>query len=389
MRSWSDSTSENADRPVRRKIGRFTVELRSDSQRIIRNFTDLYSVEPREFNEFESPIRIDVRRVARSRLGRTLYRVFADGVEIGGWRPRSGVFPLIEWGINLRIIATRTEFLQLHAATLAYRGKGFLFAGDSGVGKSTLAAILLSRNWRYLCDEFALIEPRTLSLESFPKALCVKSGSIPTLKKLGLRLARNSDHIKGPKGRVGYLRPGESNPNEIGDPPPCRFVLFPTYHGGATPRLEPIPRTHAVLELFRCAFNRHMFGDATLDVLTRLVRESTCYRLEVGDPNATGELLESLVSPALSPLTTSVERTPRAAFNAGPRVTSPKSRREFLRWGAKLAYVAPAVATLSTNVALAATSDPSGICSTALNTGQLCQTDTDCCSRKCTVGVCQ
>ena len=377
-------------RPARRRIGRFTVVLHSDSTQVTQDFSALYPAETADSADTGAPIQIEVRRVGRSRIGRALYRVLADGDEIGGWRPLSGLFPLIEWGINLRIIARRSEFLQFHAASMGLRGNGFVFAGDSGCGKSTLAAILLSRGWRYLCDEFAMVEPKNLSLQPFPKAICIKAGSFPIIDRLELCFARNRDYIKGPKGRVGYINPGHQGTTAVGETLPCRFIVFPAFCGRAVPRLEVISRTSTAMHLLRCAFNRHAFGDSALPVLARLVSESACFRLEVGDPAETGKLLESLVPVAL-PISPAVEKqvsTPPLSTHAN-RVSRLQSRRQILRLGAKMAYVAPAVAAFSAHEALAATSNPSGICSTASHTGELCETDTDCCSRQCNLGICE
>lgn len=77
--------------------------------------------------------------------------------------------------------------------------------------------------------------------------------------------------------------------------------------------------------------------------------------------------------------------------NAKGRVTPDaryETRREVLRKGAKLAYLTPVVLSLSAQQALAA-SLPSGMCSTAQQTGEPCFTDTDCCSGKCDFGACR
>ena len=65
------------------------------------------------------------------------------------------------------------------------------------------------------------------------------------------------------------------------------------------------------------------------------------------------------------------------------------SRRDILKAGVKVAFVAPAVMTLTSRQAFAAASNPSGVCSTATQTGGLCETDLDCCSRECNLGVCR
>ena len=51
----------------------------------------------------------------------------------------------------------------LHAACLAYRGRGFLFLGDSGAGKSTLSYACARRGWTYLSDDMSTLARRRRS----------------------------------------------------------------------------------------------------------------------------------------------------------------------------------------------------------------------------------
>ena len=118
--------------PVQCVIGDFHVSLRSDLQEVLDDFVSLYPKITKEADPPDRTIYLEVRKVGRSRTGRKLYCVLADGQEIGGWRPHYGIFPLLEWGINSRIMKTRSEFLQLHAASMSYQGNGIIFVGDSG-----------------------------------------------------------------------------------------------------------------------------------------------------------------------------------------------------------------------------------------------------------------
>lgn len=373
------------------EIGDIHVRLRSDLKQALDDFARIYPVHVRNAGAGQKVIEIEVRRSGRSRIGRRLFRVYADGEEVGGLRPGNGVFPLIEWGINLRVMESRSEYLQLHAASMVVQRSGFIFAGDSGCGKSTLAAILLAHGWQYLCDEFALVDVETSLLRPFPKALCIKAGSYAITRKLGLPLARRRDYVKAFKGRVGYINARELGADRIAVPTPPRFVVFPSYCGGAAPQLTPMGRANAVMELYRCCFNKWALPAESLPALTRLVGQAECFRLAVGNPTDTAKLLESLCANSYTKVATVSARGRRA--NSGPFRSSEqrarlRSRREVLRVGAKLAYIAPCVLTLTAQQAFAAASNPSGICSTAKNTGELCETDTDCCSRKCNLGVC-
>jgi len=379
------------DSTVHCTIGAFGVTLRSELEQVLQDFASVYPSAKADDLARQETIRIEVVRSGRSRIGRRLYRVYADGEEVGGLQRCDQVFPLVEWGINLRIIARRSEYLQFHAASVAFQGDGVIFPGDSGRGKSTLAALLMTRGWQYFCDEFALVARSSLNLHAFPKALCIKAGSYPIVRRLGLRFARRRDYIKQSKGRVGYVNPRDVGPDAVAEPTAVRYVIFPTYTGGTSPRLHPIPRAEAAIALFRCCFNRHAVGDDTLPIIQRLVSGASCFRLDVGDPDATGALLEATLNNSLGgvvahpaapgPLTSRPDAGRR-------RIPSLTTRRDMLRVGAKLAYVAPSVLTLSAHQVFAAGSNPSDICSTGVHTGGLCETDTDCCSRRCSLGVC-
>lgn len=382
----------SGNRCVQCAIGDFIVSLRSDLPEVLDDFMSLYPPRSVGASDPNRTIQLEVRKAGRSRLGRRLYRVFADGQEVGGWRTSNGVFPLLEWGINLRIMATRSEFLQLHAASMSYRGYGVVFAGDSGCGKSTLAAILLSRGWNYLCDEFALVDPHAIRLHPFPKALCIKQGSYPVVRQLGLPFARRRDYLKELKGRVGYINPRALEGNAVVAPAPVRFIVFPQYRSKTRPRLEPVCRSHATMKLFRSCLNRHAFSDAALGALTALARQSQCFRLDSGRPEETGRLLESMLDASharddtarIPPIRPTSDRP-----SVRDRSTRLKSRRDMLRVGVKLAYVTPSILTVTAQQAFAAGSNPSDICSTGLNVGELCETDSDCCSEDCDFGLCQ
>lgn len=370
-------------------IGDFAVSLYSELRQVYDDFLAIY---PQRIFDSTPPIRtirIEVRRVGRSKFGRTLYRVTADSYEIGGQYPSYGVFPLVEWGINLRIMATRSEFVQLHAASMVFQGKGFIFAGDSGCGKSTLAATLLAHEWQYLCDEFALVDAGSLHLYPFPKALCIKAGSYNAIRKLGLPFARRRDYVKAFKGRVGYINPRDLGTDRTGDRAPVRFIVFPKYEPNAKARLTTIARAEAATELYRSCFNKDSMPACALPTLTALVKQADCFRMVVGSASDTVRLLEELALRSAQHKQGVAETRLDAKPRAIRRIDRVASRREVLKVGVKLAYIAPCVLTLTSKQAFAAASDPSGICSTAVQTGGLCGTDLDCCSRQCNLGVCK
>jgi hypothetical protein len=227
-------------------------------------------------------IAMEVRRAPRSRWGVSRFLVFADGRTSGIPRRRNELLPLIEWGINGRLIATRDDFLQLHAASLVRDGKGLVLVGPSGVGKSTLAASLLARGWEYFCDEFALIEPRTLRLQPFPKAICIKAGAFRLLRERGLPFAGRCHYVKGLKGKVAYINPRDIRPSIVGEPAPIRCIVFPKFVPDAEAQLFPVSRARAAFFLISSALNARRFGGEAIAHLCAVARGAACFGLISG-----------------------------------------------------------------------------------------------------------
>jgi hypothetical protein len=260
--------------------------------------------------------------------------------------------------------------------------------------------MLMVRGWHYFCDEFALVDVDALRLRPFPKAVCIKAGSYPLMRTLGLPFARRRDYVKAFKGRVGYVNPHAVGPDTIAEPTCIRAVVFPRYCADVKPQLRKIQRPRAALRLFRQCFNRDRFPGNALPIIIKLVNQAECFDMDVGAPEETCRLLEScLTAVPLSVAETEVATEEgTSSSDAGrqarthpmlPTLHPQRTRRDMLKVGVKLAYVAPVVLSLSAHQAFAAASNPSGICSTAKQTGELCETDIDCCSRQCDLGVCK
>lgn len=227
------------------------------------------------------------------------YKVTGDGEDLFVHLKRQEVLPYLEWATNWRVIARCMQFMQIHAASLSLNGKGLILAATSGSGKSTLAAALMSRGWRYLCDEFALINRKTHELHAFPKAICIKAGSFPVLDQLGLPRWERKHYVKAFKGRVAYVRPSELSQSDLTMTHPVRRIVFPRYVAHQEPVLREMSRSEAAIQLAELAFNRHAVGGKdTMAILTAICRDAECYRLETGDIHRSCEVIESLMRDA-------------------------------------------------------------------------------------------
>lgn len=224
------------------------------------------------------------------------YKVTGDGEDLFVHLKRQEVLPYLEWATNWRVIARCPQFMQIHAASLSYNGKGLILAATSGSGKSTLAAALMSRGWRYLCDEFALINRQTLQLHAFPKAICIKAGSFPVLDQLGLPRWERKHYVKAFKGRVAYVKPSELSQRDLMQTHPIHRIVFPRYVAHDEPVLREMSRSEAAIQLAEMAFNRQAVGgQSAMEILTAVCRDAQCFRLETGDIHRSCEVIESLM----------------------------------------------------------------------------------------------
>lgn len=77
------------------------------------------------------------------------------------------------FGTVLAIVLQRRGLLPLHASCVRVGDKAVAFAGDSGVGKSTLAAILWKRGYQPLTDDITVVDVNApggpAALPSFPR----------------------------------------------------------------------------------------------------------------------------------------------------------------------------------------------------------------------------
>ncbi len=283
------------------RIGVVHMSLTTTEPRLLDEYTSLYD-DYQTDHPGGRAIKIDVRRSPVSIRHRRRYRITTGGTTHFEPHRFEEVLPYVEWSLNLQIPRIMPESLQLHASAMRVADAGVILPGHSGVGKSTLTAGLLARGWRYLCDEFALIDANTLELQPYPRAICIKRASFPAVRAVGLTIHGGRRYVKAAKGPVGFIKPGSVRRDAIGTCCPVRFVIFPKYTEGAKPALVAITRAEAAFASLPYCYNLLQCSRTGLDVLTEMIRNARCYRLIAGDLEATSELLNELVVGHTCPL---------------------------------------------------------------------------------------
>ncbi len=156
-----------------------------------------------------------------------------------------------------RVLAQRGR-LVLHAGAVEAEGSAIACVGASGSGKSTLVAALHAAGRALIADDGLVVEARGHE--------CTALGLYPGLRlwpasiaALPLRIGPGTPVSPGsPKRRLTVRGPGVPRPHPLA----ALLVLAPTAAAAhdEAPRLLPLPRREACIELIRASFQLDLQG---------------------------------------------------------------------------------------------------------------------------------
>jgi HprK-related kinase A len=227
-------------------------------------------------------------------------QVMRPSVTIGGDFMLPDALPLpleqgllaAEMGMNLQMALGQRRYLLLHASVVERDGKALLMSGISGAGKSTLSALLSARGWRFMGDEFALIDPETGLLHAFPRLVSLKNAAIDVVTS-ALPAARFGPLLAGtPKGDIRHLVPDASAVATMDVPVPPALLLFPSYGFDADERVVPLSETF--VRLTQASTNYVALGERGFGALTRLVKAVPARAIDYPDSNSAVQQIEKL-----------------------------------------------------------------------------------------------
>jgi HprK-related kinase A len=197
-----------------------------------------------------------------------------------------------EMGMNLQIALGERRFLLLHAASVEREGRALILTGDSGAGKSTLATLLGQSGWRFMGDEFALIEPATGMAHPFPRPSSLKNASIDAAA-VEIEPARFGPVLDDtPKGRIRHVRPQRAALVATSAAP--ALVLFPRY--GLPEAARPVPPSEAFVRLTQASTNYVALGERGFSALTGLVEGVPSVAIDYPDMPTARRMIDDLWS---------------------------------------------------------------------------------------------
>ena len=216
-------------------------------------------------------------------------RWLRPSVEIGGdyMLPEAAPLPLrhgllaAEMAMNLQMALGARRHLLLHASAVERDGRAVLMTGVSGAGKSTLATLLAARGWRFMGDEFALLDPATGLLHAFPRLISLKNAAIPAAEAAWPDARMGPLMAATPKGDIRHMVPDARAIAAMDRPATPALLLFPRYGDAAAVR--PVPPAEAFVRMTHASTNYVALGEAGFTAMTRLIAQIPAVAIDYPD----------------------------------------------------------------------------------------------------------
>lgn len=198
-----------------------------------------------------------------------------------------------EMGMNVQMALGQRRYLLLHAGAVEREGRALLLTGESGAGKSTLSALLGERGWRFLGDEFALLDLDDGHLHPFPRAVSLKNEAVRLFE--GVRAERLGPVLTGtPKGTIRHLRPNQAAIAAMDRPAVPALILFPRYGAGLASAVRPVGAAELFMRLTQASTNYVTLGRRGFEALTRLCKSVPALAADYGSSEEALALVEQL-----------------------------------------------------------------------------------------------
>ncbi len=218
-----------------------------------------------------------------------------DGEQAFQPAPRRLALPLLEWGLNWCVYTIAHQYLVIHAAAVQKGDTTCLLPAVSGSGKSTLTAALVSRGWRLLSDELAVLRLGDGNILPLARPISLKNESIDVIRAFA------PDQVFGPlikatpKGLMTHMKPPSESVRRMDDPAKPTHIIFPSYSAGTRAALSALEKSRAFFRAADCSTNYAILGRDGFDTLADCVDACDCYEFSYSSLDDAIRVFDDLV----------------------------------------------------------------------------------------------
>jgi HprK-related kinase A len=197
-----------------------------------------------------------------------------------------------EMGMNLQMALGWRRHLLLHASAVERDGKVLVMTGLSGSGKSTLSALLGHHGWRFMGDEFVLLDLESGDATPFPRLISLKNEAIGAMQAVtpGGRFGPLMEAT--PKGDIRHLVPPADAIVAMDQSAPPAMLLFPRFgYPGAVREVAP---GETFMRMTQASTNYVALGEAGFRTMTRFVKSVPARAIDYQSGDEAVMLVEKL-----------------------------------------------------------------------------------------------
>jgi HprK-related kinase A len=197
-----------------------------------------------------------------------------------------------EMGMNLQMALGWRRHLLLHASAVEREGRALIMTGLSGSGKSTLSAMLGQHGWRFMGDEFVLLDLESGAAVPFPRLISLKNEAIGAMQATALDGLFGPLMRGTPKGDIRHLVPPPDAIARMSEPAIPALLLFPRFgYSGAVREVAP---GETFMRMTQASTNYVALGEAGFRAMTRFIQSVPARAIDYEDGDEAKALVEKL-----------------------------------------------------------------------------------------------
>lgn len=197
-----------------------------------------------------------------------------------------------EMGMNLQMALGWRRHLLLHASAVEREGRALIMTGLSGSGKSTLSALLGQRGWRFMGDEFVLLDLESGAAVPFPRLISLKNEAIGAMQATALDGVFGPLMQGTPKGDIRHLVPPANAIARMVETAFPALLLFPRF--GYPCAVREVAPGETFMRMTQASTNYVALGEAGFRAMTRFIQSVPARAIDYQDGDEAVALVEKL-----------------------------------------------------------------------------------------------